>query len=134
MADDIKPTEQPAPAPEKTPEQMAAEKLAADQKAAADKRAAEQKALAEKKAAERAAQIAKEKAEREAQIAALNKLKESVGKTFSDGTRTATIIGFEPQKGLGAAWKPAYLVNFGNPNAHHYIHCDEFLSTFKPSE
>jgi Mn-containing catalase len=74
--------------------------------------------------------LAKAKAEQEARTAALNELKQLVGKTFTDGTRTAAVIGFEPQKGLGSAWKPAYLVNFGNPNAHHYIHCDEFAQTF----
>lgn len=74
--------------------------------------------------------LAKAKAEQEARDAALKKLKESVGKTFTDGTRTAAVVEFEPVKGLGATWKPAYLVNFGNPNAHHYIHCDEFAQTF----
>ena len=74
--------------------------------------------------------LAMAKAEQEAKSAALNKLKESVGKKFTDGELVVSVTGFEPQKGLGPVWKPAYLVNFGNPNASHYIHCEDFNQQF----
>jgi hypothetical protein len=74
--------------------------------------------------------LAKAKAEQESQADALKKLKESIGRTFTDGIRTGSVIGFEPVKMLAARPAPAYLVNFGNPNASHYIHCDVFAQTF----
>ena len=75
--------------------------------------------------------LAKAKAERE-RIAAWHKeLAIAVGKTFTDGERTAAVVAFEPSQMIGPKVAPAYLVNYGNPNAHHYVHCDDFNQQFK---
>lgn len=75
--------------------------------------------------------LAKAKAERE-RIAALNKeMATAIGKKFTDGERTAAVVAFEPSQMIGPKVAPAYLVNLGNPNANHFIHCDEFNQQFK---
>ena len=71
--------------------------------------------------------------EQKKQKAAMDKLRDdALNKEFvNDSGDNAKVVGFEESKELHGVWKPAYLVNFGNPNASHYIHCEEFNNNFK---
>jgi hypothetical protein len=81
---------------------------------------AEAKAAAKKAAAELAAKR--------------EELKKSIGKSFTDGSREAKVVGFEADKSLGLESGDAYLVNFGNLHRSDYIFADKFLATFKEKE
>jgi hypothetical protein len=85
----------------------------------AQKRARVAQALEAKQKADKAAADLNTKRE---------ELKSNIGKSFSYGEATGTIVAFEPDKMLGAKVGDAFLVNFGNPNRNDYIFCEEFLT------
>jgi len=71
----------------------------------------------------------------EADLAAKRKeLKTNIGKTFTNGEEEAKVSSFVPDKMLGSKSGDAFLVNLGNPNAHHFIFCEEFLTNYKAKE
>lgn len=67
-------------------------------------------------------------------LARNQELAKAIGQSFSDGQVTASVVDFEPDKELSGVRAPAYLVNFGNPNASHYVHCDEFKQRFTTTQ
>lgn len=69
------------------------------------------------------AQIAAKKAAAELKLKRAELVKH-VGKTIGD----AKVTGFEPDKNLGGKAADAFIVNYGNPNRHDYVHCDELLN------
>lgn len=73
----------------------------------------------------------KAKAELEAKR---KELAANVDKSFTDGEREGKIVEFVPDKELRGKVADAYSVNFGNPNAHYFIHCEQFLTQFKGKE
>jgi len=93
-----------------------------------------EKTAAQKRADERAEIRRKEQETAAALKAKHDGLKSNIGRTFTDGNRTAAVLAFEPSKELGGSWEEAFLVNFGNPNRHDYVHCEQFLTDFKPKE
>lgn len=79
------------------------------------------------------AQIAAKKAAGELKVKR-EVLQKNIGATFTDGERTATVTGFQPDKMLGSVSGDAFDVNFGNPFRTDHIHCEQFLNEFKPTK
>lgn len=88
-------------------------------KSAADIRKEARKAEAEK-LAQSAAELESKRQE----------LKTNIGKSFG----TKTVVGFYPDKILGAESGDAFLINSGNKHRSDFVFCDEFLAENKGKE